>query len=183
MRDSKLIATRHTFPAFVPQDVKLTFFPLFLFLSSFANLHQRARAIHYVEARHSAFSSRKVRRPCPATCKSGCCRMQIDRFVVLGVPGDYCASSINLRRISTWCCRELARNPGDGTLSWTSGIARIPSITPSAVREFARESIFPSLFPSHTLSLFLSRVVPRLVPAASNYSRVSPSRETADKLV
>lgn len=36
--------------------------------------------------------------------------MQIDRFVVLDVPGDYCFFSINLRRIITWCCRELAWN-------------------------------------------------------------------------
>jgi len=54
--------------------------------------------------------------------------MQIDRFVVLGVPGDYCFSSINLRRISTWCCRELAWNPGDRTLSRTSGSCGPPRL-------------------------------------------------------
>lgn len=62
--------------------------------------------------------------------------MQVDRFVVLGVPGDYCFSSINLRRISTWCCRELAWNPGDRTLSRTSGSCGPPRL-PRA-QEFVR---------------------------------------------
>lgn len=62
--------------------------------------------------------------------------MQIDRFIVLGVSSDYCSSGINLRRISTWYCCELAWNPGDGTSIGRRDRAAPPSDHP--VQEFVR---------------------------------------------